>query len=120
MDCLLNISTLESVQMELTEKQVLIIKFTADWCGPCKGIKPICEKYTSNLSENILFQEIDVDESIELYSFLKTKKMVNGIPAILGYYGGNKDIFYIPDDAVLGGDKKNVEAFFERIISKYC
>lgn len=118
MDSLLNISTLQSVQMQLTEKQVLIIKFTADWCGPCKGIKPICEKYISNLPQHILFQEIDVDESIELYSFLKTKKMVNGIPAILAYFAGEKETFYIPDDSVLGGDKKQVESFFQRILSK--
>ena len=118
MDSLLNIVTLEKVQKELESNQILIIKFTAEWCGPCKGIKPICEKCISNLPQHILFQEIDVDESIELYSFLKTKKMVNGIPAILAYFAGEKDSFYIPDDSVLGGDKKQVESFFQRILSK--
>jgi thioredoxin 1 len=118
MDSLLNISSLEKMQKELKDNQILIIKFTADWCGPCKGIKPICENYISKLPKHILFQEIDVDESIELYSFLKTKKMVNGIPAILAYFAGEKETFYIPDDSVLGGDKNQVESFFQRILSK--
>ena len=118
MDSLLNITSLELLQKQLSSNQVLIIKFTADWCAPCKGIKPICDKYLSNLPENILFQEIDVDESIELFSFLKTKKMLNGIPAILAYFAGEKEKFHIPDDSVLGGDKKQVESFFQRMLSK--
>ena len=118
MDSLLNVSTLEILQKQLVDNQKIIIKFTAEWCAPCKGIKPICDNYISKLPNNIFFQEIDVDESIELYSFLKTKKMLNGIPAILTYNAGNKEHFFIPDDSVLGGDKKQVEAFFQRIISK--
>ena len=117
----LNVSTLKSSQQMLKDNEILIIKFTADWCGPCKGIKPLCDKYIANLPNNIIFQEIDVDDSIELYTFLKAKKMVNGIPAILAYFGGDKDDgnFFIPDDSVLGGDKKKVEEFFERMISKF-
>ena len=118
MDSLLNIVTLEKTQKELESNQILIIKFTADWCVPCKGIKQITDNFVSVLPDHILFQEIDVDESIELYSFLKTKKMVNGIPAILAYFAGIKETFYVPDDSVLGGDKKQVSNFFNRILSK--
>ena len=55
---------------------------------------------------------VDVDESFELYGFLKQKKMINGIPAILAYYTGN--VTYIPDDSVVGADANQVRMFFER------
>jgi hypothetical protein len=55
---------------------------------------------------------IDVDEAIEIYGFLKTKRVVNGIPAILCYRKGNLN--YIPDDVVIGSDQKQVIAFFQR------
>ena len=44
------------------------------------------------MSKNILFYEIDVDESIELYIKFKKIKMVNSIPAILVYYPEEKII----------------------------
>ena len=84
---------------------------------PCQGIKPIVDEYLKNLPESIKFFEIDVDESIELFSFMKTKKMLNGIPAIMAFYSGMKENAYIPDDSVLGGNKNEVTKFFERCIN---
>lgn len=112
----LTIDILIEMQSSLKEKEMIIIKFTADWCVPCKGIKPIVDEYLQKLPQSIKYIEIDVDESIELYSFLKTKKMLNGIPAILAFYPGSKDTAYIPDDSVLGGNKNEVANFFERCI----
>ena len=117
METTLNINNLSEMQSKLIEKQLIIIKFTASWCAPCQGIKPIVEEYLKKLPESIKFIEIDVDESIELYSFMKTKKMLNGIPAILAFYPGTKDNIYVPDDSVLGGNKNEVGKFFERCIN---
>ena len=113
----LTINKLIEMQSLLNVKQMIIIKFTASWCMPCQGIKPIVDDYLKTLPQAINYIEIDVDESIELYSFLKTKKMLNGIPAILAYYHGTKDMAYVPDDSVLGGNKNEVAKFFERCIN---
>ena len=40
----------------------IILKFTADWCGPCKSIKGLIEEKTKNLPANVQYYEIDVDE----------------------------------------------------------
>lgn len=96
--------------------QVLIIKFTATWCMPCKKIKSITEECVKTIPKFIKFIEIDIDESIELYMKLKNKKMVNGIPAILAYKGGQHDYWYIPDDSCLVGNVEEVKKFFERTI----
>ncbi len=39
--------------------------FTADWCGPCKKVRPIVEELSRDQSE-VKFQIIDVDSEGEL------------------------------------------------------
>jgi thioredoxin 1 len=41
-----------------------VLYFTADWCNPCKKVKPIVEEM--NRENLIKFQMIDVDSEIEL------------------------------------------------------
>jgi thioredoxin 1 len=92
----------------------IIVKFTADWCNPCKKSAPIVEAELEKLSENVHYYQIDIDEELELYGFLKTKKMVNGIPALLAWKKGNID--FIPDHVVLGADEHAIKSFFENIL----
>ena len=41
----LNEKTLKHFRLVMQKNELLIIKFTADWCQPCKTIKPICDEY---------------------------------------------------------------------------
>ena len=54
------------------EKMIEVIKFGADWCGPCKMFAPILEKinqnYDSNPESNIDIKSIDIDVDPELAS----------------------------------------------------
>lgn len=106
-----------NIQKELNGKEMVIIKFTADWCGPCQSIKGLVEELVKDLPDSIKFYEIDIDESLELYAKFKSKKMVNGIPAILGFTGGKKDRWYIPDDSALSSNKENIREFFKRCVA---
>lgn len=91
---------------------VFIMKLGAEWCGPCKRIEGLVHACMAKAPANVQCAVIDVDDAIELYGFLKTKKMVNGIPAILAYHKGNLN--YIPDDFVVGSDQSQVTALFQR------
>jgi len=91
---------------------VFIMKLGAEWCGPCKRIEELVNTCMDQAPANVQCAIIDVDEAFEVYGFLKTKRVVNGIPAILGYYQGNLN--YIPDEVVIGSDQKQVIAFFQR------
>ena len=95
---------------------VFLMKLGAEWCGPCKRIEGLVKTCMDQAPANVQCAVIDVDEAIEVYSFLKTKRVVNGIPAILGYYQGNLN--YVPDDVVIGSDQKQVIAFFQRCYEK--
>ena len=34
-------------------KELIVLKFTAEWCGPCKSLSPILEEIASELGEKI-------------------------------------------------------------------
>ena len=91
---------------------LIVIKLGAEWCGPCKTIKPAVDGFFASSPSEVICADIDVDKSFDFYSFLKSKKMVNGIPAILVYKKTNNT--YIPDDANTGSDPAQLHQFFIR------
>jgi thioredoxin-like negative regulator of GroEL len=91
---------------------LIVIKLGATWCGPCKQIKPIVNGFFASSPPEVVCADIDVDQSFDFYSFLKSKKMVNGIPVLLCYKKGNTT--YIPDDAIIGSDPSQLHLFFQR------
>jgi|LauGreDrversion2_2_1035103.scaffolds.fasta_scaffold02726_4 thioredoxin 1 len=107
------IESLQAFQDLLTKNPgLIIIKFGAGWCGPCKKIEPVIDQWFNYLPAQVQCCKIDVDESIELYGFLKSKRRINGIPAVMCYQKGNLN--YIPDDMVAGADVDQNNAFFQR------
>jgi thiol-disulfide isomerase/thioredoxin len=114
----LNVAQLRSIQAML-KNQVMVIKFGAEWCGPCKTIAPAYQEFVLNCPINIVCADIDVDENLDLYASLKKQKMVKGIPVFLAFWGGVKrDAWYIPDDSVVGADPAAVNDFFLRCARK--
>lgn len=47
------------------QKPVVIDVF-ATWCGPCQYMKPVFEELASELKENFVFAELNVDEAREI------------------------------------------------------
>lgn len=91
---------------------VFIMKLGANWCGPCKRIEGLVKTCMDQAPANVQCAIIDVDKSLDVYSFLKKNRVVNGIPAVLAYYKGN--LHYVPNDLVIGADNNQVVAFFQR------
>jgi thioredoxin 1 len=56
-----------------------LVYFGADWCGPCKVMKPIIAELEIEFAEQYLFAKIDVDESPETTSNFG----IRNIPAML-------------------------------------
>ena len=47
--------------------------FTADWCGPCKKVRPVVEQI--NQDSTIKFQLVDVDSELELVRAFEIKSV---------------------------------------------
>ena len=112
----------------LKNKDIIILKFTADWCGPCGKAKPIVETKLNELEEfikekkNVVinFYEIVVDDYFDIYALLKSKKMLSGIPHMMCFVGENnfeRQNYYVPDFSVSGADTNNITTFFDNIKS---
>ncbi len=62
-----------------------VFYFTADWCGPCKKVRPIVEELKRDQSD-VKFQIIDVDSEGEL-----TRKFeVKSIPTFIRIEDGKE------------------------------
>lgn len=43
-----------------------ILQFTADWCGPCKAMKPRVQSFAEEMGDRITLTVINVDTEKEL------------------------------------------------------
>ena len=92
---------------------VMIFKYTADWCKPCKTIKTLVDSHFETLSsENTMCFEVDIDDNFDLFSYMKTKKMMKGIPTLMAYKQGTTS--FVADDSISGTDVNEIIAFFAR------
>lgn len=114
----LDVDDLKTLQSKL-DKQLLIIKFGADWCGPCKKIAPTFQSFIKTAPANIIFADINVDDNVNLFIALKKHKMIQGIPVFLVFYGNSdREHWFIPDDSCVGADETQVAEFFMRCQNK--
>ena len=90
---------------------LIIIKFGADWCGPCKLIEQDVISGFRSMPNNVQCVIVDIDVSVDLYAYLKMKKMVNGVPVLLCYKKGN--LSFVPDEAIGGPDSVKLRRFFQ-------
>ena len=54
-------------------------KFEADWCGPCKALKPILENVSSKFGNTVNFSYINIDEQFEVAQ----KYYVRSVPTVI-------------------------------------
>ncbi len=68
----------------LSQPGIQVIKFYADWSGPCQVIGPLFSELSSYYSSSVTFFRIDVEAAPALKEELGVKKL----PTILFYQNG--------------------------------
>jgi len=68
----------------LQENRLVIIDFTADWCGPCRQLAPLLDQITKEKQGVVVVGKIDVDR----FRNLATREGVKNIPDIRIYRSG--------------------------------
>jgi thioredoxin 1 len=68
----------------LKSENLLVVDFTATWCGPCRVVAPLMEQLSEEYFEQIKVIKVDVDKDKPLAK----KYEVKTIPAVLFFKGG--------------------------------
>ena len=58
---------------------VIVMDFTATWCGPCQIQKPILEQLEGELGDKVEFKMVDVDQN----NALAGKYGISAVPTLI-------------------------------------
>lgn len=79
-----NIKTSEFEKEVVQSDKTVLVKFYADWCGPCKALNPVVEELEQELGDAVKIFKVDVDSEHELAS----KYGIRGIPTMIFFEKG--------------------------------
>lgn len=77
--------TIADFDKVITQKDKVLIDFTAQWCAPCKKLKPILEKIAKE-NPNIAVVPVDYDDN----SLLAEHYKIDAIPMLMIFEKGKK------------------------------
>ena len=82
----------------LNSKGMVLVDFNADWCGPCRMLRPVLDEIASEGNHKIV--SVNVDDNQDLAK----KYGVMSIPCLVLFKDGkevNRSVGFIPKDEVL-------------------
>lgn len=80
---------MESTQKEtfrdvINGEKPVLIDFTAEWCGPCKMMKPILQQLHDMMTDGVRILKIDVDKNREVAEAFQ----ISGVPTLILFKKG--------------------------------
>jgi len=70
----------------INKNTLVLVDFSATWCGPCQTLAPILKEIKDELGERLSILKIDVDKN----QAVAAKFQVQGVPTLILYKNGNQ------------------------------
>ncbi len=95
--------------VEASLSNVVLVRFTAEWCGPCKQLAPIIDKAVAEIGGGRAKQVvIDIDQN----RIIAEQFRVQSVPTVYAFVGGQ------PVDGFVGvKSEREVKAFIEKLLA---
>lgn len=78
------IKTEQEFEKLIDENKIVVVDFFAEWCGPCKMLTPIFAQVSGEMSNEIKFVKINVDE----FESIANKFAITSIPTLIVFKNG--------------------------------
>ena len=77
---------MKSFNEQIQSSKPILVDFYAEWCGPCKMMKPILLDVAERMGDAVTILTIDVDKEKEL----ATKHRTQSVPTLIIYKNGKQ------------------------------
>jgi thioredoxin 1 len=74
----------ENFNQLIKGKTPVLVDFSAEWCGPCKMMKPVLEQLKRSMKDKVRIVKIDVDRN----SDLAYKYNIRSVPSLMLFQEG--------------------------------
>ena len=68
----------------LTSEPLVVIDFTASWCGPCKLVAPLMDQISNEYGSQVTVAKLDIDAN----KSIAKRFSIKSIPAVLFFKSG--------------------------------